>query len=109
MDRMKVERIIMGPENKIEFTGGSLYFGDHAVDVKSFEVSDFESVIDATDYTDSIIKIITEPMEFTGTIDIKFRGLVKLLGFWSAVKYKVDRLIIQIRKFLHIMSPSWRY
>ena len=27
----------MGPENKIEFTGGSLYFGDHAVDVKSFE------------------------------------------------------------------------
>ena len=99
----------MGPENKIEFTGGTLYFGDHAVDMKSFEVSDFESVIDATDYTDSIIKIIKEPMEFTGTIDIKFRGLVKLLGFWPAVKYKADRLAFWIRKFLHIVSPSGRY
>ena len=99
----------MGPENKIEFTGGSLYFGDHAVDVKSFEVSDFESVIDATDYADSIIKIIKEPMEFTGTIDIKFRGLVKLLGFWPAVKWKVGRFVIRIKKYLHIVSPSRRY
>ena len=99
----------MGPENKIEFTGGSLYFGDHAVDVKSFEVSDFESVIDARDYTDSIATIITEPMEFTGTIDIKFRGLVKLLGFWPAVKYKADRLVFRIKKHLHIISPSGRY
>ena len=99
----------MGPENKIEFTGGTLYFGDHAVDVKSFEVSDFESIFDATDYTDSIIKIIKEPMELTGTIDIKFRGLVKLLGFWPAVKYKADRLVFRIKKYLCIMSPSWRY
>ena len=99
----------MGPENKIEFTGGSLYFGDHAVDVKSFEVSDFESVIDATDYTDSIIKIINGPMEFTGTIDIKFRGLVKLLGFWPAVKYKVDRLAIRIKRYFNVQSPSRRY
>ena len=99
----------MGPENKIEFTGGSLYFGDHAVDVKSFEVSDFESVIDATDYTDSIIKIITEPMEITCTCEVKFRGLVKLLGFWPAVKYKADRLVFRIKKHLHIMSPSGRY
>ena len=99
----------MGPENKVEFTGGSLYFGDHAVDVKSFEVSDFESVIDTMDYTDSIIKIINEPMELTGTIDIKFRGLVKLLGFWPAVKYKIDRLVIRIKKYLHIVSPSGRY
>ena len=93
----------MGPENKIEFTGGTLYFGDHAVDVKSLEVSDFESVIDATDYTDSIIKIVTEPMELTGTIDIKFRGLVKLLGFWPAVKWKVDRLTIRIKKSIYIL------
>ena len=99
----------MGPENKIEFTGGSLYFGNHAVDVKSFEVSDFESVIDSTDYTDGIIKIVKEPMELTGTIDIKFSGLVKLLGFWPAVKYKADRLVIRIKKHLHIMSPSGRY
>ena len=99
----------MGPENKNEFTGGSLYFGDHAVDVKSFEVSDFESVIDVTDYTDSIIKIIKEPMELTGTVEVKFRGLVKLLGFWPAVKYKADRLVIRIKKYLHIMSPSGRY
>ena len=99
----------MGPENKIEFTGGSLYFGDHAVDVKSFEVSDFESVIDSTDYTDSIIKIINEPMELTGTCEIKFRGLVKLLGFWPAVKYKIDRLVDRIKKHLHIISPSGRY
>ena len=28
MDRMKVGRIIMGPENKVEFTGGTLYFGE---------------------------------------------------------------------------------
>ena len=77
----------MGPENKIEFTGGSLYFGDHAVDVKSVEMEDFESVIDATDYTDSIIKIINEPMELTCTCEVKFRDLVKLLGFWPAVKY----------------------
>ena len=99
----------MGPENKIEFNGGSLYFGDHAVDVKSFEISDFESVNDATDYTDSIIKIINEPMELTGTIDITFRGLVKLLGSWPAVKYKADRFVIRIKKYLHIMSPSGRY
>ena len=99
----------MGPENKIEFTGGSLYFGDHAVDVKSFEVSDFESVIDTMDYTDSIIKIINEPMELTGTIDIKFRGLVKLLGFWPAVKYKADRLVIRIKRYFNVQSPSGRY
>ena len=99
----------MGPENKVEFTGGTLYFGDHAVDVMSFEMDEFESVIDSTDYTDSIIKIINEPTEFTGTIDIKFRGLVKLLGFWPAVKYKIDRLTIRIRKYLHIISPSGRY
>lgn len=99
----------MGPENKNEFTGGTLYFGDHAVDVKSLEMDEFESVIDSTDYTDSIIKIINEPMELTGTIDIKFRGLVKLLGFWPAVKYKADRLVIRIKKYLHIISPSGRY
>ena len=99
----------MGPENKIEFTGGSLYFGDHAVDVKSFEVSDFESVIDATDYTDSIIKIIKEPMELTCTCEVKFRGLVKLLGFWPAVKYKADRIVFRIKKHLRIISPSGRY
>lgn len=99
----------MGPENKVDFTGGTLYFGDHAVDVKSVEMTDFESVIDSTDDCHSITKIIKEPMEFTGTIEIKFRGLVKLLGFWPAVKYKVDRLTIRIRKFLHIVSPSGRY
>lgn len=99
----------MGPENKVEFTGGILYFGDHAVDVKSLEMDEFESVIDSTDYTDSIIKILNEPMEFTGTCEIKFRGLVKLLGFWPAVKYKADRLVIRIKKYLHIMSPSGRY
>ena len=99
----------MGPENKIEFTGESLYFGDHAVDVKSVEMIDFESVIDATDYTDSIIKIITEPMEFTGTIDIKFRGLVKLLGFWPAVKYKGNRIVIRIKRYFNVQSPSGRY
>ena len=98
----------MGPDNKFEFTGGTLYFGDHAVDVKSLEMVDFESVIDATDYTDSIIRIINEPMELTGTIDIKFRGLVKLLGFWQAVKYKADRLVIRFKKYLHIVSPSKR-
>ena len=98
----------MGPENKIEFTGGTLYIGDCAIEVKSFEMTDSKSVVDATDYTDSIIKIINEPMELTGTIDIKFRGLVKLLGFWPAVKYKADRLVIRIKKYLHIMSPSER-
>lgn len=99
----------MGPENKIEFTGGTLYFGDHAVDVKPVEMDDFESVFDATDYTDSIIKIINEPMELTCTCEVKFRGLVKLLGFWPAVKYKADRLVFRIKKYLHIVSPSGRY
>ena len=99
----------MGAEDRGEFTGGSLYCGGHAVDVKSFEVSDFESVIDARDYTDSIIKIITEPMEFTCTCEVKFRGLVKLLGLWPAVKYKVGRFVIRIKKYLHIRSSSWRY
>ena len=94
----------MGPENKVEFTGGTLYFGDHAV-----EMTDFESVIDATDDFHSVAKIVKEPMELTGTIDIKFRGLVKLLGFWPAVKYKIDRLIVRIKKYLHIISPSGRY
>ena len=98
----------MGPENKIEFTGGTLYFGDHAVDVKSFEMMDFESVVDATDDFHSITKIIKEPMELTGTIDIdiKFRGLVKLLGFWPAVKWKVDRLVIRIKKYLYIRRTN---
>ena len=91
----------MGPENKVEFTGGILYFGDHAVDVKSLDMVDFESVIDSTDDCHSIVKIIKEPMEFTGTCEIKFRGLVKLLGFWPAVKYKADRLVIRIKKYLH--------
>ena len=99
----------MGPEDKVEFTGGTLYFGDHAIDVKSLEMDEFESVIDSTDYTDSIIKIITEPMELTGTIDIKFRGLVKLLGFWPAVKYKADRLVIRIKRYFNVQSPSGRY
>ena len=99
----------MGPENKIEFTGGTLYFGDHAVDVKSVEMADFESVVDATDDFHSITKIIKEPMELTCTCEVKFRGLVKLLGFWPAVKYKADRLVIRIKKYLHIMSPSGRY
>ena len=88
----------MGPENKVEFTGGTLYFGDHAVDVKSLEMDEFESVIDATDDCYSIAKIINEPMKLTGTIDIKFRGLVKLLGFWPAVKWKVGRLSREYNK-----------
>ena len=88
----------MGPENKFEFTGGILYFGDHAVDVKSVEMADFESVIDATDDFYSVAKIVKEPMELTGTIDIKFRSLVKLLGFWPAVKWKVGRFVIRIKK-----------
>ena len=99
----------MGPENKFEFTGGTLYFGDHAVDVKSLEMVDFESVIDATDDFYSVAKIVKEPMELTGTIDIKFRGLAKLLGFWPALKWKIGRLIIWIKKYLHIVSPSGRY
>ena len=99
----------MGPENKIEFTGGTLYFGDHAVDVKSLEMVDFESVIDSTDDFYSIVKIIKEPMELTGTIGIKFSGLVKLLGFWPAVKWKIGRLIIWIKKYLHMVLPSGRY
>ena len=99
----------MGPENKVEFTGGTLYFGNCAVDVKSLEMVGFESVIDATDYTNSIIRIINEPMELTGTIDIKFRGLVKLLGFWPAVKYKADRLVIRIKRHFNVQSSSGRY
>ena len=99
----------MGPENKIEFTGGTLYFDDHAVDVTSVEMADFESVVDATDYTDSIIKIINEPMELTCTCKVKFRGLVKLLGFWPAVKYKTDRLVIRIKRHFNVQSPSGRY
>ena len=99
----------MGPENKFEFTGGTLYIGDCAIEVKSLEMTDFESMVDATDDFHSIAKIIKEPMEFTGTIDIKFRGLVKLLGFWPAVKWKVGRFVIRIKKYLHIVSPSGRY
>ena len=99
----------MGPENKVEFTGGTLYIGDCAIEVKSLEMTDFESVIDSTDDCHSITKIIKEPMELTGTIDIKFRGLVKLLGFWPAVKYKTDRLVIRIKRHFNVQSPSGRY
>ena len=53
----------MGPENKVEFTGGTLYFGDHAVDVKSLEMVDFESVIDATYDFYSVAKIVKEPIK----------------------------------------------
>ena len=99
----------MGPENKIEFTGGTLYIGDCVIEVKSLEMTDFESMVDATDDFHSVAKIIKEPMEFTGTCEVKFRGLVKLLGLWPAVKYKVGRFVIRIKKYLHIMSPSGRY
>ena len=99
----------MGPENKVEFTGGTLYIGDCAIEVKSLEMTDFETMVDATDNFHSVAKIVKEPMEFTCTCEVKFRGLVKLLGFWPAVKYKADRLIIQIKKYLHIVSPSGRY
>lgn len=99
----------MGPENKVEFTGGTLYIGDCAIVVKSLEMTDFESMVDATDDFHSVAKIVKEPMELTGTVEIKFRGLVKLLGLWPAVKYKVGRFVIRIKKYLHIMSPSWRY
>ena len=77
----------MGPENKNEFTGGTLYIGDCAIEVKSLEMTDFESMVDATDNFHSVAKIVKEPMEFTCTCEVKFRDLVKLLGFWPAVKY----------------------
>ena len=99
----------MGPENKVEFIGGTLYIGDCAIEVKSLEMTDFESMVDATDDFHSVAKIVKEPMEFTGTIGIKFRGLVQLLGFWPAVKYKADGLVFRIKKHLHIISPSGRY
>ena len=99
----------MGLENKNEFTGGTLYIGDCAIEVKSLEMTDFESMVDATDDFHSVAKIVKEPMEFTGTIDIKFSGLAKLLGFWPAVKWKIGRLMIWIKKYLHIVSPSGRY
>ena len=99
----------MGPENKVEFIGGTLYIGDCAIEVKSLEMTDFESMVDATDNFHSVAKTITEPMEITCTCEVKFRGLVKLLGFWPAVKYKADRIVIRIKKYLHIMSPSGRY
>ena len=82
--------------------------GDCAMEVKSLEMTDFESMVDATDDFHSVAKIVKEPMEFTGTIGIKFRGLVQLLGFWPAVKWKVDRLMNRIKKYLHIISPSGR-
>ena len=88
----------MGPENKIEFTGETLYIGDCTIDVKSLEMTDFESMADATDDFHSVAKIVKEPMELISTIDIKFRGLVQLLGFWPAVKYKADRLAIRIKR-----------
>lgn len=88
----------MGPENKIEFTGGTLYIGDCAVEVKSLEMTDFESMADATDDFHSVAKIVKEPMEFTGTIDIKFRGLVKLLGFWPAVKWKAEMICMNFKR-----------
>ena len=99
----------MGPENKVEFTGGTLYIGDCAIEVKSLEMTDFESMVDATDDFHSVAKIVKEPMELTGTVEIKFRGLVKLLGLWPAVKYKVGRFVIRIKKFLHIVPSSGRY
>ena len=99
----------MGPENKVEFTGETLYVGDCTIEIKSLEMTDFESMVDATDDFHSVAKIVNEPVEITGTCEIKFRGLVKLLGFWPAVKYKIDRLVVQIKKYLHIISPSGRY
>lgn len=99
----------MGPENKVEFTGDTLYIGDCAIEVKSLEMTDFESMVDATDDFHSVAQIVKDPMELTGTIDIQFIGLVQLLGFWPAVKYKIDRLVVRIKKHLHITSPNGRY
>ena len=93
----------MGSENKIEFTGETLYIGDCAIKVKSLEMTDFESMVDATDDFHSVAKIVKDHMELTGTIDIQFRGLVQLLGFWPAVKYKIDRLVVRIKKSIYIL------
>ena len=99
----------MGPENKLELTGGTLYIGDCTIEIKSLEMTDFEFMVDATDDFHSVAQIVKDPMELTGTIDIQFRGLVQLLRFWPAVKYKIDRLVVRIKKHLHIISPSGRY
>ena len=88
----------MGPENKVEFTGGTLYIGDCAIEVMSLEMTAFESMVDATNDFHSVAQIVNESVEITGTCEIKFRGLVKFLGFWPAVKYKIDRLIVRIKK-----------
>ena len=88
----------MGPENKIEFTGGTLYFApvdrpDETVAITGpiewigIDLSETE------DFTAGPIDIPTiktlESMEFEGTCKITFRGLVLLIGFWPAVKLTV--------------------
>lgn len=76
----------MGEDN-IKLTGGTLYFNG----IRCSDAS--ELVMDNIELSDENIHDILfpkpEPVEFTGTCRVNFRGLAVLIGFWPAVRWTV--------------------
>ena len=91
----------MGPESKIELGSGTLYFNGMGCQVGTIEIEDFEAAepIDMPELN----KIINENVEFTGTVTIKFRGLVVLMGFWPAVKWTVCSWWNKVKKYWRML------
>ena len=80
----------MGTEFK--FSEGTIYFDDIAVPVKDVEITDDGTAT----YADDLKHITIDSnytATFTATCKIGFCSLVKLIGFWNAVKYKFKTLI----------------
>ena len=98
----------MGTENKIEFGSGTLYVGcipDGHVDPDDFETTSTVNCGTCTIEWDeasrpgSVTRVIKfdDSVEFTGTCDVKFKGLVMLMGFWPAVKWTVAKWLLKLR------------
>lgn len=92
----------MGEKSNINFElgPGTIYFSDgdgFGLKVEHIEcVEDLETEGDVPKYITKIINA-DEPVEFTGTINPSFNGLVMLMGFWPAVKWKIRTLWRMLR------------
>ena len=100
----------MGPENDpgIQFkSGGTLYFAPLDRPDEITEITgpiecigiDLSEAEDFTAWANDIPTIkLRESMEFEATCKITFRGLVLLIGFWPAVKWKIAEIKARLKR-----------
>ena len=81
-----------------ELGEGTLYFGDVVMPVKCAEVNTTDEyyVVDEKCY----VKKIDASAEFTATISLNFRSMIKLFGFRNALKFKVKNIILKIKNLV---------